>query len=146
METHQVGRTKDAGWEIGLSRTVSCSVEHIWQVLLGDGLALWLGELDGLDGLELERGAPYRTAEGATGELRGFRPLERIRLTMQAPDDDHETTVQITTVAAPSSTTERPRTSVRFHQERLRDGDERSRQRAHWTAVMDELVPQFEHG
>jgi uncharacterized protein YndB with AHSA1/START domain len=143
MRSTEVGRTKDVGWEIGVSRTVSCSPEQAWQVLLGDGLAIWLGRVDDL---ELERGAPYRTAEGASGELRSFRPRDRIRLTLRPAGDDHESTVQIVTTAAPSSTAERPRTSIRFHQERLRDAEERERQRAHWAAVIDELTPLFEAG
>ena len=70
--------------------------------------------------------------DGRTYE--GNIPLDRIRLTWQPPDWDHESTVQVTVVAKGE------RTRIGLHQERLADADERERQRAHWAAVMDRLV------
>lgn len=29
-----VGKTKDAGWEIGVSRTVPHPIEHVWEMLV----------------------------------------------------------------------------------------------------------------
>ena len=44
-EARHVGLTKDAGWEIGVSRTVPHPLDEVWRLLTSDeGLALWLGE------------------------------------------------------------------------------------------------------
>lgn len=126
----EVGRTKDAGWQIGVSRTVSHPVERVWDLLTSaKGTALWLGSGVTVDP---EAGQGYETAEGTVGETRSHRFQDRIRLTWQPEDWDHETTVQAAVVANGSD-----RTMIRFHQERMASAEERERQRAHWRAVMD---------
>jgi uncharacterized protein YndB with AHSA1/START domain len=126
-----VGKTKDAGWEIGVSRTVHQPPERVWEVLTSaGGTAIWLGEGTVLP---TEPGSPFETAEGTVGEVRSFRPLDRLRLTWQPAGWDHDTTLQVT--ISPTSTG----TRIGLHQERLADADERERQRQHWAAVMDEL-------
>ena len=101
------GKTKDAGWEIGVSRTVPLSLEEVWSRI--EDPSAWLGE----------------KAE----DVRSHRPLDRIRVGW------HGTIVQVAISGARTGTT------VRFHQERLTDADERERQRAHWAAVIDRLFP-----
>lgn len=127
-----VGRTRDVGWETGVSKTVACPASTVWEVLTSEaGTDLWLGA-----GVRwpAEVGTSYELDDGTVGELRSFRPLDRIRLTWQPPDWDHESTVQVTVVAKGD------RTRIGFHQERLADADERERQRAHWSAVMARIV------
>lgn len=122
-----IGKTKDAGWEIGVSKTVAYPLEQVWAYLSGPGLATWLGDVR----LEPEKGAPYETAEGTVGEVRGYREQEKIRLTWRPRDWDHESTVQVgLRPAGPGKTT------VVFHQERLAGPEERAAQREHWQAVM----------
>ncbi|MCB1026901.1 MAG: SRPBCC domain-containing protein [Microthrixaceae bacterium] len=127
-----VGKTKDAGWEIGVSRTVPARVERVWAALVSPaGLAVWLG-----DGAHFEgnAGEPYETADGTSGELRSFRPGDRIRLTWQPADWTHDSTVQI------ALRDKGEKTGMTFHQERLADSAERERQRAHWRGVADAFV------
>ena len=127
-----VGLTKDAGWEIGISRTVHHPIEKVWATLSSDdGVATWLGE--GVD-LPMEPGESYTTADGTHGEIRSCRPNDRIRLTWQPAGWSHDSTVQVALSRAASGTT------VRFHQERLADAKERERQRKHWTAVLDRFL------
>lgn len=127
-----VGKTKDVGFEIGVSRTLDHPPEEVWAFLTGaDGLAVWLGQ--GV-ALPAERGEPYRTLDGTQGELRSLRPLDRVRLTCRPPGWDHDTTVQVAIRPAGKG-----RTMLRFHQEWLADAEERERQRDHWRAVMDEM-------
>lgn len=126
------GRTKDAGWQIGVSRTVPASPQEVWDLLTSPrGLALWLGP--GAD-IGTERGTPWRADDGARGEVRSHHQGDRIRLTCRPPGWDHDTTVQVALVPASGG-----RTSLRFHQERLADAGERVRQREHWRAVMDRV-------
>ena len=100
-----VGKTRDAGWEIGVSRTVPLTPEQVWARI--DDTAAWLGE--------------------EADDVRSRRPLDRIRVGWKG------TIVQVAISQAKTGTT------VRFHQERLADAEERERQRAHWSAVLDRL-------
>lgn len=137
MNERPVGRTRDAGWEIGVSRTVDFPVAEVWDFLTSDaGVAVWLGA--GVQRLD-EPGAAYATETGTVGEVRSFRPADRVRLTWRPEDWDHPSTVQVAVTAMPGM-----RTSVRFHQERLADAAERERQRTHWRSVLDALVDALE--
>ncbi|MQA01178.1 MAG: SRPBCC domain-containing protein [Streptosporangiales bacterium] len=118
------GLTKDAGWQIGVSRTLAHPPAAVWEFITSPaGLELWLGP-----GAELtpERGAAYRTTTGVAGEVRSYHPGERVRITYG------DTTVQVTVTPAISGAG----AVLRFHQERLSDAEERERQRAHWQQVM----------
>lgn len=131
------GKTKDAGWQIGVSKTVDHPVERVWEFLTSDeGRAVWLGH--GVEALD-EPGLPYETAEGAVGEARSYRPLDRIRLTWRPPDADHESTVQVAVRSAGPD-----RTMLRFHQERMANAEERERQRGHWRAVLASVIEALE--
>ena len=111
------GLTKDAGWQIGVSRTLPCTPEEAWDLLTSDeGRAVWQAPED-----------------GTAGEVRSLRPLDRMRVIWTPAGWDHDTTVQV--VVRPAKTG----TSIRFHQERMANADERERQRAHWSAVLDRL-------
>lgn len=126
-ESMPTGLTRDAGWQIGVSKTLPLPVSEVWDFIAGSaGVALWLGE-----GVELptEKKARYETAEGISGEVRGYRPGDRIRLTYGS------TTLQIAVTSAGEG-----RSVLRFHQEQLADAAERERQRAHWKAVMARVM------
>lgn len=127
-----VGLTRDAGFEIGVSRTVDFPRQQVWDYLTSpDGIARWLG-----GGLELPaaRGTGYRTPDGTTGEVRSYHSTGRIRLTWQPADWDHSSTMQVT------ATANGDKTVLRFHQEKLADSGERERQREHWQAVMEAVL------
>ncbi|MGP4044828.1 SRPBCC family protein [Streptomyces sp. 2A115] len=121
------GLTQDAGWNIGVSRTLPQPPEAVWEFIASpEGVALWLGE-----GAVLPRapkkGDTYETKTGVGGEVRGYHPGTRIRVTYG------RTTVQVTVSSAPHG-----RTVINFHQERMSSAEEREVQRGHWAAVMDE--------
>ncbi|KDN87694.1 hypothetical protein KCH_05490 [Kitasatospora cheerisanensis KCTC 2395] len=62
MTPMPTGLTKDAGWQIGVSRTLPHPLPVVWDFITSaEGIALWLGP-----GAVLapDRGAPYRTAAG----------------------------------------------------------------------------------
>jgi uncharacterized protein YndB with AHSA1/START domain len=129
----EVGRTKDAGWQIGVTKTITRPTEAVWDFLTSPaGVAIWLGE--GV-AIRPEPGAGYETAAGIRGETRSFRALDRIRLTWQPRDWPHETTLQLAVRATGPG-----KTMLRVHQERLTDAAERERQREHWQGVLAELV------
>ena len=133
MKERPTGLTRDVGWEIGVSRTVPFPLEEVWDFLTSpEGSVVWLGA--GVQRLD-EPGREYQTSQGTSGEIRSFRPLDRVRLTWQPTDWAHDSTVQFTVTGAAAG-----RTMLRFHQERLADAREREQQRAHWRAVLDAVV------
>ncbi|MEE1751793.1 SRPBCC family protein [Streptomyces sp. SP18CS02] len=117
------GLTRDAGWEIGVSKTLPLSAAEVWDFLASpEGVALWLGA----DGpLPAEKGAAYVTVDGVRGEVRGYRPGDRIRVTHGS------TTVQVAVSGAPNG-----KAVLRFHQEHLSSAAEREERRTHWRAVL----------
>jgi uncharacterized protein YndB with AHSA1/START domain len=132
MTSTPTGLTRDAGFEIGVSRTVDIPPDRVWDAVTSDaGVAIWLGA--GVR-LSAEKGTAYTTADGTRGEIRSDHRPGRLRLTWQPRDWDHESTVQVTVSARGGKCV------LRFHQERLADPDERARQRDHWRAVMDAMV------
>lgn len=129
----EVGRTRDAGWQIGVSKTIDRSVEEVWAFITSPaGVAIWLGE--GVTVLP-ERGEGYETSAGIRGETRSFRELDRVRLTWQPPDWKHDTTLQLAVSSAGEG-----RARLGVHQERLADSAEREQQRRHWQGVVTALV------
>ncbi|MFC4494774.1 SRPBCC domain-containing protein [Streptomyces ovatisporus] len=130
--TRPTGLTKDAGYEIGVSRTLHLPPGAVWEFLTSsEGLAVWLGA-----GARVEprRGAAYTLDDGTTGEVRGYQEGVRVRLTHRPPGADRESTVQFTLQARASKTV------LQFHQERLADAEERERRRRHWKAVMSRVT------
>ncbi|WP_037355010.1 SRPBCC domain-containing protein [Amycolatopsis orientalis] len=128
-----VGQTKDAGWQIGVSKTVGRSAEEVWEFLTSEaGVAIWLGE--GVT-VHPEPGTEYETADGIRGETRSFRELDRIRLTWQPAGWTHETTLQLAVRASGPD-----KAMLRIHQERLANAAEREQQRRHWQGVLAELI------
>lgn len=122
------GLTQDAGWEIGVSRTLPRTAQAVWEFISGDeGVALWLGSASPLP---TEKGAPYRTVDGVEGEVRSYHPFNRIRLTHGS------TTVQVTVSPGGSD----DRAVLRFHEEHLASAEEREERRAHWQRVMDQVA------
>jgi hypothetical protein len=62
-QRREVGRTRDAGWEIGVSKTIDRPAEVVWTFVTSPaGIAIWLGE--GVTVLP-ERGAGYETTRPA---------------------------------------------------------------------------------
>lgn len=132
-QRREVGHTQDAGWQIGVSKTIDRPVGEVWAYITSpEGVTIWLGE----DVTVLpERGAGYETKAGVQGETRSFHDLDRIRLTWQPPDWAHETTLQLTVRSAGKG-----RTRLTIHQERLANATEREQQRRHWRGVITTLA------
>ena len=127
----KVGQTSDAGYQIGVQKTLRIPHELAWDLLVvGPGRDIWLGETQPLD---LRKGAEYVTSDGASGEIRSVAPGQRLRLTWSHPDLARSSTLQVMFIASGE------KTSVRFHQEKLSSQDERERMRQHWREVLRQL-------
>lgn len=124
------GRTKGAGWEVGVRTTVPAPIEAVWAYLLGDGLKVWLGDIDALP---IEKGEEYRTRDGVRGIIRSRTEGLRVRLGWQPDDWPHDTTLQLTLKPAATGTT------IGLHHEKLADRDERKLMLGHWKSVAAQL-------
>jgi uncharacterized protein YndB with AHSA1/START domain len=124
------GLTRDAGWEIGVSRTLPVDLDVAWDFLVSPaGLRLWLGEVSA----PLAKGAEYATRDGATGEVRSLHPRDRVRLTWKPEGRERPATIQL--VLRPA----RRGTSIRFHTDHLESEAERLRLRQHWREALDRI-------
>ena len=138
----EVGRTQDAGFQIGVRRTVSFPPDVVWSGLTSHaGLSAWFGaDIRDAAGTKvpaadlLARGAQFTTVGGGEGELRSVRPTDRIRARYRPPERYAPTTVQIALVAAARGT------ALILHEEHLDSAHEREERRHHWRAVADILV------
>jgi len=123
------GQTKDAGWEVGVRKTVDAPINTVWEFLLGDGLPLWLGNTD----LALEKGAAFETDDDISGTVLSYTEGLRVRLSWRPEEWNHDSTLQLTVKEAPTGTT------IAFHQERLSGREERKIMLGHWKEVVQTL-------
>jgi len=132
--TDTTGKTKDAGWEVGVRQTVAASSEVVWAFLIGDGLPLWLGETT----LPYAKGEKYQTADGVVGEVRAYTDNAKVRLTWHPDDWPHDSTLQVSVKDAVGGTT------ISIHHERLADRAERRMMLGHWKNVAGHLAAAFD--
>jgi uncharacterized protein YndB with AHSA1/START domain len=125
------GKPSDAGWEVGVRETIAAPVDAAWTYLLGDGLKVWLGDIDALP---TEKKAAYATRDGVHGIVRGFTPNSRVRIGWQPEDWPHDTTLQLTVKQADTGTT------IAIQHEGLANRDERKLMLGHWKNVLAALV------
>lgn len=124
----EVGRTRDAGWEVGVRRTVPAAPEAVWELLRSpEGMEIWLG-----GAIELEPG-PCRLADGTDGEVRVDEPGSHLRLTWRPPGWEEPSLLQVRVLPAATGAT------IAFHQERLADAMMRDLMRERWTGVIETL-------
>lgn len=121
------GKTKDAGWDVGARQTVDVPLAVVWNFVVGEGLPLWLGDIDELP---TEKKATYATRDGVKGVIRQFTEKHRLRVTWQPDDWPHDTVLQLTVKEVPIGTT------ISFNQEQLADREERRMMLGHWKNVL----------
>lgn len=127
------GQTVDAGFQIGVQKTIPVEHERLWNFLTSpEGLRIWLG--DDIDRLELAKGATYQTANGTSGEVRSVVPGEKLRLTWQPAHWENRSTLQLYLTAKGD------KTALRFHQEKLADAKQRSEMKEHWQNVLKNIA------
>lgn len=131
-DRRSIGKTKSAGFQIGVRRTLPASLEQAWKLIVSrEGIRLWLGEVEDF---RLAKGQAYQAQDGARGEIRAVNPCENMRLTWQPPGWHRASTIQVRVIPRG-----RERTVVSFHQEHLPSEAEREQMRQRWGKVLDEL-------
>jgi uncharacterized protein YndB with AHSA1/START domain len=126
------GLTQDAGWQAGASRTFSVDKATAWSALVSPaGLRAWLGRLEALP---TTTGDPYETEDGVRGEVRSWRPEERLRLRWQLRGRSEPAILQV------ALSESRGGTVVRLHADHLADADERAQVLEHFAGALDRLA------
>jgi uncharacterized protein YndB with AHSA1/START domain len=129
--TRPTGLTRQAGWEIGVRRTLPMPLEPMWELITGPaGLRLWLGEAPGL---AIAPGSTYLLADGTHGALTVVKPFSHLRLTWQPADWPRASIIQLRVLPGGE------RSVVSFHQEQLPDEAARAARRASFSAALDQL-------
>ncbi|MGH3022226.1 MAG: SRPBCC domain-containing protein [Gaiellaceae bacterium] len=124
------GETADAGFQVGVQRTVALGTTEAWE-LLTSRPELWLGE--GASVVFAE-GARYQ-APGASGEIRVVKPGDRLRLTWQPQDWAAPATLQLTLTESGSG-----KTAVQAHLEKLPDAEAREAMRERWRDALERIA------
>jgi uncharacterized protein YndB with AHSA1/START domain len=126
------GETADAGFQIGVQRTLDIDAEQAWSWLTSpEGVRAWLGEADNLHWKERE---PFALEGRGEAEVRVFLPGERLRIAWNPPEWARPATIQLRVEAKGE------RALVAFHEENLPGPDEREERRAHFKAALEHLA------
>ena len=129
-EPSDIGKTADAGYQIGVRRTLAAPEERVWAVLLSpEGLRIWLGGVT-----PLEAGSRFSFANGTRGEIRVYREWSHVRLTWHPAHLPAPSVVQVRVIPARTGTT------LSFHQEQLGGPEERAAAKIHWEQVIARLT------
>ena len=116
---------------LDVSRTLPVPVGRVWQLLVSrEGASVWLGEGAVLGG----KGEPYHCADGTSGVVRSYHPLEQLRVSWHATPDSPPTVVEVDLRADGETTV------VDLHHDRIDDADLRDTLQVRWGARLDALV------
>jgi uncharacterized protein YndB with AHSA1/START domain len=130
----QVGLTKDAGYQFGIRKTFPVSVEEAWDFMFSKkGLKTWLGDLD----QDLMVKNPFKTGNGISGVVRILKPYSHIRMNWKKKPWNNISTLQIRFIRDNSKTT------ISFHQEKLKDSMQREEMKRYWNGKIEELKNNF---
>jgi uncharacterized protein YndB with AHSA1/START domain len=131
-----VGETADAGFQVGVQRSVGATTTEAWE-LITSRPELWLGEGASV---AFDQGARYDVPPGggdpgASGEIRVVKPGNRLRMTWQPQDWPAPATLQVTL-----STSESGKTAITVHMEKLPDADAREAMRERWRGALERIA------
>jgi len=116
---------------LDVSRTLPIPVGRVWQLLVSrEGASVWLGEGAVLGG----KGEPYHCADGTSGVVRSYHPLEQLRVSWHATPDSTPTVVEIGLRADGDGTV------IDLHHDRIDDADLRDTLQVRWRARLDALA------
>ena len=127
-KTKVVGQTRDAGFQIGVRKTVAVPAETVWNFLFSEaGLSIWLGKMS-LENFEL--GKLFKTEEEIEGKLSVFKPNSHIRLTWTAKHWTNTSALQIRVIPSKEKAT------ISFHQDKIIDGQQRDEMKKYWDKII----------
>ena len=110
MYNEEVGKTKDAGYQFGIQRTVSLPFHEVWEYMFsGPGLLIWLGRFEG----PIIENKDYETDEGDQFFVRVFKEFSHIRMSWKKKAWLSSTVLQVRVIPKDD------KSIISFHQEKL---------------------------
>ena len=130
--TTTTGQSKDADYQILVSKTYAISLHDAWNFLFStDGIKLWLG----YKGVPIWRkGKEYTTRTGTYLCIRVYNELSHARLTYKRKDWENTSTLQMRIMASKTGTT------ISIQQEKLADDGQREEMSLHWEKVLTKIA------
>lgn len=126
------GQNQKGEYTVMTTGTFAVDAKTLWKfVFSAKGLQIWLRPIAGI---RLEKGFVYETEDGVFGEIRTFKPFERLRMTWQDSDAEKASLVQLQFVSRPGK-----KCIFALSHEKLRNNRERQMQRAFWKERMESL-------
>lgn len=131
-----VGQTADAGFQVGVQRSVAATATEVWE-LITSRPELWLGEGASVD---FDKGGRYELppgvdAPGVSGEVRVVKPGDRLRMTWQPEGWPAPATLQLTLSRSGSD-----KTAIHAHLEKLPNADAREAMRKRWREALEGIA------
>lgn len=123
------GRSRDAGWQLSVRRTLPLRADDAWDRLH----EAWLPEWTGADRVPLLVGAPVRRDDVHIGRVIGCHVGRRLRLRWAPEGITHETVLQATVLESGDGT------ALALHQEQLCGPEEQRRLLEEWTGALEAL-------
>ena len=133
MAERAVGKTKSAGWQAGMRRTLPIAPDDAWRLVTSpEGVRAWLGKGDAAP---LDRGRAYTLADSSSGEVRVLKPGSHLRLTWHPDGWPRPSIIQVRVIPAAHG-----KATIALHQEHMPDAAARERRLKHFAAALDELA------
>lgn len=127
----------DPALVIDVSRSIRAPAGRVWQLLVSpEGTQTWLGEGAVLGG----KGEPYHCADGSSGVVRSYHPLEQLRVTWHQTPDSPPTLVEVDLRSDADTTT------LHLRHDRIEDHDLRAALRQRWASGLDALALRADGG
>ncbi|RPI44950.1 MAG: ATPase [Bacteroidetes bacterium] len=131
------GQTQDAGFQVGVRKTVPGKFQDIWDFLFSDrGLSLWLGPIDP-DDLVIRK--EFSLGNSVTVKITVFEPYSHLRMSWKKNDWPNSSRLQLRVMASGDE-----KSVIAFHQEMLTGPEQREEMKDYWDNILSrlgELVP-----
>ena len=127
----EVGLTKDAGWQMGVRKTLDTDFDRVWDFMFSDkGLNLWLGPIKAE---QLEVGKAMDLDHGIWFKIVVFKPFSHIRMQWKKREWSNTSRLQLRIIRS------KEKTVVSFAQEMMRNQTQREEMIVHWKKVAERL-------
>jgi hypothetical protein len=135
-----LGQTADAGFQLGVSKTVYTAPGAVWVYLMSrEGFELISGPLD--DGVWKKcRDNPAASGQSKTGiefTVTTFKDGSHLRMRWKKPEWQSHSILQVR--LTDKSTHEKNKTAVTIHHEKLPDPEAREELKAYWKEQMERI-------
>jgi len=133
-EAQSVGKT-DGPLAVQVSRRAAAVATHVWEVLVSPtGSQALLGEGAVLGA----KGEPFHCADGSSGFVRSYHPLEQLRVSWHETPDSPPSIVELDLRA------DGTRTVLELRHDRILDEDQKDRLEQRWADALGRLAVQAE--